>query len=172
MSSVKQSEMDKLFERRKTLLRHRKYIAIIGGFAACAAGVMFWREGLSVAAVFMVVTAIECAVWLIRKFPRVDKALIKERERLNAAIYAAIDAATRVEQKTVAAGHEPFIVSGALADHRNWRHGEAVEWHPDGTPRRVWDRYKVTDFQGAKMVGAIVEADEKLTDPPPTATLD
>ena len=57
------------------------------------------------------------------------------------------------------------VKHGDAADPRNWSHGEVVERNSDGSPRLVWDRYKVTDFQGAKMVGAIVEASETLTNP-------
>lgn len=168
MSDVKQSEMDRLYARRDAITKQADYIVGGGLFAIVAASVAFGNKGLILAAFTWLQVGIVWVIWSTREHRRIASALNNEQVRLH----AAIDAATRVEKKTSAAGHEPFIVSGALADHRNWRHGEAVEWHPDGTPRRVWDRYKVTDFQGAKMVGAIVEADEKLTDPPPTPTLD
>jgi hypothetical protein len=168
MSDVKQSEMDRLYARRAAINKQPKYIFGGGVAATVAASVAFGSIGFFVVTLAWFVVGVAWGIWSLREHRRLTIALNEEQRRVS----ASMKAATRVEKKTSAAGHEPFIVPGALADHRNWRHGEAVEWHPDGTPRRVWDRYKVTDFQGAKMVGAIVEADEKLTDPPPTATLD
>lgn len=75
---------------------------------------------------------------------------------------------TRAKRERVAAAVDVRAVDvkhGDAADPRNWSHGEVVERNSDGSPRLVWDRYKVTDFQGAKMVGAIVEASETLTNP-------
>jgi len=161
MSNVKQSETERLYARREAIGRRVTVVAYVAGPAAGAMYALFgWKGIIPVACAWFL-----WMIWFFREDRRLAGAINAEQKRLDAAVATN----TRTKRERVAAAIDVVraidVKHGDTADPRNWSHGEVVERNSDGSPRLVWDRYKVTDFQGAKMVGAIVEASEPLTNP-------
>jgi hypothetical protein len=151
VSDVKQSEMGRLYARRETIWRRVIITACVAGPASGVGYALFgWKGIIPVACPWFL-----WVIWFLREDRRLTRAINAEQQRPATN--------TRTKRERVAAAVD--IVRGDRTDPRKWSHGEVVERNSDGSPRLVWDRYKVTDFQGAKMVGAIVEASETLTNP-------